>query len=153
MPPRGDEKAIAVNWLTIEIRDDTGKATYRNSFITDPEVGRENVADPAAAGRARRKIENETFNVLKTKGCDLEHNFGRGEQHLATVLAVLDLLAFACHTVCEPRDRAWRAARRELATRQGFFQSPRTIAAYLVFPSWDDLLGTLAFARPPPLGP
>jgi hypothetical protein len=107
----------------------------------------------ATAGRARWKIENETFNVLKTKGYNLEHNFGHGKQHLATVLAILNLLAFACHTVCELGDRAWRAARRELATRQGFFQNLRTITTYLVFPSWDELIGTLAFARPPPLGP
>ena len=69
------------------------------------------------------------------------------------MLAILNLLAFACHTVCELGDRAWRAARRELVTRQGFFQSLRTITTYLLFQSWDDLLGTLAFARLPPLGP
>jgi hypothetical protein len=66
---------------------------------------------------------------------------------------MLNLLAFACHTDCELGDIAWRAARRELVTRQGLFQSLRTITTYLVFPSWDDLLGTFAFPRPPPLGP
>jgi hypothetical protein len=81
---RGDEKAMTVNWLMIEIGDGDGKVTYRNSFITDLDVGRENVAELAAAGRARWKIENESFNVLKTKGYNLEHNFGHGKQHLAT---------------------------------------------------------------------
>ena len=59
------------------------------------------------------------------------------------------------HTVCELlwRSGLWRAATRELVTRQSFFQSLRTITTYLVFASWDDLLGTLAFNRPPPLGP
>jgi hypothetical protein len=76
VPLRGDEKAMTVNWLMIEISDDSGKVTYRNSFITDLEVSRENVAELAAAGRARWKIENESFNVLKTKGYNLEHNFG-----------------------------------------------------------------------------
>jgi hypothetical protein len=168
VPLRGDEKAMTVNWLMIEIGDATGMVTYRNSFITssfgnagvpptkretDLEVNRENVAEFATAGRPRWKIENETLNVLKTKGYNLEHNFGHGKQHLATVLAILNLLAFACHTVCGLADRAWRAATRELVTRQGFFQSLRTITTYLVFPSWADLLGTLAFTRPPPLGP
>ena len=69
------------------------------------------------------------------------------------VLILLNLLAFACHTVCELGDKAWRAARRELVTRQGFFQNLRTITTYLVFPSWDHLLETMAFIRPPPLGP
>ena len=153
VPLRGNEKAMTVNWLMIDISDDSGNTTYRNSFITDLEVTRENVAELAAGGRARWKIENETFNVLKTKGYNLEHNFGHGKQNLATVLAILNLLAFACHTVCELGDRAWRVARRELVTRQTFFQGLRIITAYLVFPSWDDLLATLAFTRPPPLGP
>ena len=52
VPLRGDEKAMRVNWLIIEISDDSGKVTYRNSFITDLEVNRENVAEFAAGSRA-----------------------------------------------------------------------------------------------------
>src|ERR1019366_10019052 len=76
VPLRGDAKAITVNWLMIEIRNAEGEVTYRNSFITDLPVSRENVAELAACGRARWKIENEAFNTLKTKGYHLEHNFG-----------------------------------------------------------------------------
>ncbi len=121
--------------------------------MTDLAVTRDTVAALAAAGRARWKIENETFNVLKTKGYNLEHNFGHGRHNLSTVLATLNLLAFACHTVCELGDKAWKAARRELVTRQGFFHALRTLTSYLVFPSWQELLATMAFHRPPPLGP
>jgi hypothetical protein len=153
VPLRGDAKAMTVNWLMIEILNADGEVTYRNSFITDMAVNRENVAELAACGRARWKIENEGFNTLKTKGYHLEHNFGHGQQNLSSVLATLNLLAFACHTVCDLGGRAWRAARRELVTRKGFFHSMRALTSYLVFPSWDHLLETLAFARPPPLGP
>ena len=45
---------------------------------------------PAKAG-----IENETFNVLKTNGYNLEHNFGHGKEILASVLVTLNPLAFA----------------------------------------------------------
>ena len=152
VPLRGDAKAITVNWLLIEVRDAAGKATYTNSFITDLPVSADNVAALAAAGRARWKIENESLNVLKTKGYNLEHNFGHGQQNLSAVLAILNLLAFGCHTTCDLADRVWRAARRELMTRQGFFQNLRSLTTYLVFPSWDHLLGTLAFTRPPPQG-
>ena len=69
------------------------------------------------------------------------------------MLATLNLLAFACHTVCELAGQAWQAAMRATATRQGFFQHLRAITSYLLFPSWDHLLATLAFTRPPPLGP
>jgi hypothetical protein len=58
---------MTVNWLMIEIRNPAGAVTYRNSFITDLPVDR-TVVDLAACGRARWKIENESFNVLKTKG-------------------------------------------------------------------------------------
>jgi hypothetical protein len=153
VPLRGDAKAMTVNWLLIEVLNADGEVTYRNSFITDMAVNRENVAELAACGRARWKIENEGFNTLKTKGYHLEHNFGHGQQNLSAVLATLNLLAFACHTVCDLGGRAWRAARRELVTRKGFFHSMRALTSYLVFPSWDHLLETLAFARPPPLGP
>lgn len=69
------------------------------------------------------------------------------------MLATLNLLAFACRTVCDLGGTAWKAARRELVTRQGFFYAMRALTSYLVFPSWDHLLGTLAFTRPSPLGP
>ena len=94
---------------------------------------------PAKAG-----IENEAFNTLKTKGYNLEHNFGHGQQHLASVLATLNLLAFACHTVLDLVAKPWKAAQREVVTRQGFFQTMLALTAYVVFPSWDHLLGTKA---------
>ena len=97
--------------------------------------------------------KNETFNTLKTKGYNLEHNFGHGRKHLSSVLATLNLLAFACRTVLDLTAKAWKAARREVVTRQGFFQTMLALTAYAVFPSWDHLLGTMALARPPPLAP
>ena len=44
------------------------------------------------AGRARWKIENETFNTLKNQGYCFEHNFGHGKKNLSTVFALM--LAF-----------------------------------------------------------
>jgi hypothetical protein len=103
--------------------------------------------------KSLRPTHHETFNVLKTKGYNLEHNFGHGKRHLAGVLATLNLLAFAFHTICDLADSAWRAARRDRVTRQGFFQTLSTLTAYLVFPSWRELLEAMAFARPMPQGP
>jgi hypothetical protein len=106
------EEALAgTNWLEIEIVDPVGKVTYRNSFVTDLAVTKDNVAELAACGRSRWKIENETFNTLKTKGYSLEHNFGHGKEHLAAVLATMNLIAFAMHTVANLVDDAWKAAR------------------------------------------
>jgi hypothetical protein len=56
---------MTVNWFMIEIVNAAGTVTYRNSFITDLDVGPDTVVNLAACGRARWKIENESFNVLR----------------------------------------------------------------------------------------
>ena len=150
VPLRDGEDAMMVNWLEIEIVDPAGKTTYRNSFVTDLAVTKENVAELAACGRARWKIENESFNTLKTKGYNLEHNFGHGETNLAAVLATMNLLAFAMHTVADLVDAAWKAARAAVGTRKRFFEDLRAITTYLVFPSWPALVETLRSGEPPP---
>jgi hypothetical protein len=153
VPLRGGKDAIQVNWFEIEIVNRDGEVTYRNSFVTDLPVGPDNVAELAACGRARWKIENETFNVLKTKGYNIEHNFGHGKRHLAAILVTLNLLAFAIHTVCDIAEELWRAARQKIGSRSQFFNNLAAITTFLIFPSWQDLLQTLAFAKPPPRPP
>ena len=46
------------------------------------------------AGRTRWRIDNETFNTLKTYGYHFEHSFGHGSRNLASVFGNLMLLAF-----------------------------------------------------------
>jgi hypothetical protein len=124
-----------------------------DSFVADLPVGPDNVVELAACGRARWKIENETFNVLKNNGYNLEHSFGHGKQNLAAILVSLNLLTFAMHTVCDIGDELSRNARTKLGPRYNFFSKLAANTTYLIFPSWDDLLLTLAFAKPPPIPP
>ena len=109
------------------------------------------VAELAACGRARWKIENETFNVLKCGGYNLEHNFGHGKDTLASVLVVLNLLAFAYHTVAALAVSAWRDALAAKGTTYRFFEHLRTITTYVVFQTWTHVLRSIAEAtiRPP----
>ena len=153
VPLRADADAMTVNWLMIEIRNPAGEVTYRNSFITDLPVDRDNVVELAACGRARWKIENESFNTLKTKGYNLEHNFGHGQHHLSAVLAILNLTAFAFHTVAELLVGLWRNALHQIGARAHFFSHLRAITAYILFPSWNHLLQTLAGTIPQPRPP
>ena len=168
VPLRGDTDALNVNWLMIEIVSAAGKVTYRNSFVTssfgnagvpptkretDLPVDRDTVVALAACGRARRKIENESFNTLKNQGYNLEHNFGHGCQNLSAVPTTLNLLAFACHTVCDLAIPLWRAGADKIGTRKRFFEHLRSITVFLVFPSWRDILETLAFVKPAPRPP
>ena len=64
------------------------------SWVTDLRVSKRNVYKLMRGGRARWKIENETFNTLKNQGYHFEHNYGHGEQHLSVVFATLMMLAF-----------------------------------------------------------
>ena len=101
LPLRDGDDALRVSWLEITSARPGGKVTHRGTFVTSLDVDRDNVAELADCARARWKIENETFSVLKQHGYHLEHNFGHGKDTLACVLVVLNLLAFALHAACE----------------------------------------------------
>ncbi len=149
-PLRDTKDALKVNWFEIEIRNPAGEVTYRNSYITDLRVNRANVADHAASGRSRWKVENETFYVLKTGGYHLEHNYGHGKKNLSALLVTFNLLAFAFHTVCDQAEEIWRMARAKAGSRAQFFARLVAATSFLIFPDWEDLALTLAFAKPPP---
>jgi hypothetical protein len=149
-PLREGKDALAVNWIGLTIADAKGKIAYEGAFVTSLKVSRDNVADVAACARARWKVENEGFNILKNNGYHLEHNFGHGKQNLAMLFAALNLLAFAIHTVCDCLEDLWIKARQARRARKRFFEHIRTITAYLVFPSWETLMTTLIASKPPP---
>src|SRR5271167_4682156 len=101
VPIRDGNDALLVNWIGFEIVDAKGKVKYSMAWVTSVPVSQDNVAEIVACGRSRWKIENESFNVLKNHGYELEHNFGHGQKFLAMTLAALNLLAFAWHTVLD----------------------------------------------------
>jgi hypothetical protein len=141
VPLRDGEKALQVNWCElIKTVEDNDEVIYKNTFATNFDITEENVKQIVADGRARWKIENENNNVLKTKGYHLEHNFGHGKKHLATLLLTFNLLAFLFHTVLELMDEKYELIRRELPTRKTFFQDIRALTRYMCFNSWDELM-------------
>jgi hypothetical protein len=141
VPLRRGEDAMQVNWCEITItREDNGKQRYHNAFISNHELERSNVVPIVRDGRARWKSENETNNVLKTKGYHLEHNFGHGEQHLANFMLTLNLLAFLFHTLLDLLDEQYRALRQELVARKDFFNDLRALLRYMVFDDWNHLM-------------
>ena len=71
-----------------------GDKITRFSWVTDLTITRENAVAIMRAGRARWKIENETFNTLKNQGYHLGHNYGLGQQNLSAIFAILMMLAF-----------------------------------------------------------
>lgn len=132
--------ALLVDWVSVEVTDESGERLYYNSFITNHRVSAETVATVVAAGRARWKVENEDINTLKTKGYHLEHNFGHGKSHLCETLATLNILAFSMHTLLDLYDARYALLRRERGRRTRFFQELGTLTAYIYFESWQVLL-------------
>jgi len=140
VPLRGGDKALAVNWCEVTITHaKTGQPLYHNAFVTNHPLTEQNVVEVVKAGRVRWKSENENNNVLKTKGYHLEHNFGHGQQYLASFLLTLNLLAFLFHTVLELADDQDRLLRQILGARQTFF-NVRALTRYFCFKSWQHLL-------------
>jgi hypothetical protein len=94
---------------------------------------------PHRCGRARWKIENETFNTLKNQGYHFEHNYGHGTQHLATVLAQLMFLAFTVDQIQQRRCRFFRALHQGLWTKVKVWASIRNLFSALVFTAMEAL--------------
>jgi hypothetical protein len=151
VPLRDGKDALTVNWLGVTITDETGKATYDGAFVTSLPLTADNVVEVAACARARWKIENESFNVLKNNGYNLAHNFGHGKKYLARMFAAMNLLAFSFHTACDCLETLWQQARDAVGTRKRFFQDLHTITAYVLFPSWRTFINTLVTGKAPPI--
>jgi hypothetical protein len=109
---------VSVN-LLVYVEVEAGGTVHKWAWVTDLWLTAENVREVARGGRARWRIENETFNTLKNQGYHFEHNFGHGEEHLAEVFALLMLVAFLIDQVqqrCNPLfGQAWEAKKRKSA--------------------------------------
>jgi hypothetical protein len=105
---------LKVNLLVYEEHNAKTGKTQHFSWVTDFEITRENASILMRGGRARWKIENETFNTLKNQGYHFEHNFGLGKQHLSEVLVMLMMLALLLDQIqqlCSPLfQAAWQRA-------------------------------------------
>jgi len=98
VPIRDGKDAFTVNWCEITTTKPDGTVIYQNAFATNHLITKANVIEIVADGRSRWKTENENHNILKTKGYHMEHNFGHGKKHLASLFVTLNLLAFLFHT-------------------------------------------------------
>lgn len=98
-------------WEVVD-RGDGPVILKRFSWVTDLEITKENAWELMRCGRARWRIENETFNTLKNQGYNLGHNYGLGKKHLSAVFTQLMMLAFLVDQIqqlcCPVFQEAWR---------------------------------------------
>ena len=137
---------LEVNFLEYwETRPNGTKRHF--SWVTDLPIEQANLMDLMRAGRARWRIENETFNTLKNQGYGFEHNFGHGEKHLATVFAHLMMLAFLIDQVQQRCCALFRAAKAGAGRALYFWRRLRALFIDYLLPDWDTLYKAIAFGH------
>jgi hypothetical protein len=134
---------VLVNVLEYWEFDRDLKEWQHFSWISDFLLTTDNVWDIMRGGRARWKIENETFNTLKNQGYHLEHNYGHGEQNLSVVLALLMMLAFLVDQVQQLCCPLFRAAWHKMKTKCHLWDEIRSHFRALLFDSMAELLRAL----------
>ena len=135
---------VSVNFLLYEETTPDGVVT-RWTWMTNLPLTQRSVERVMRAGRSRWKIENETFNTLKNQGYHFEHNYGHGQQHLATVLALLMFLAFLVDQIQPRCCQVFRQVWAGLGTKAKFWHMLRSTFCVLPFPSMDSLFRHIAF--------
>ena len=97
------------------------------SWVTDLRVNTRNVYWLMRGGRARWKIENETFNTLKNQGYNFEHNYGHGAQHLSVVFATMMMLAFLVDQIQQRCCALFQAVWAKLGTKRLLWERLRAV--------------------------
>jgi hypothetical protein len=119
------------------------------SWITDFELSEVNLFAIMRGGRARWKIEHETFNTLKNQGYSLEHNYGHGQQHLATNFGFLMILAFLVDQIQELCCATFQAARNARHSRTSLWQWMRSLFTGYYIESWRQFFEALIHGHMP----
>ena len=79
------------------------------------------------AGRSRWKIENETFNTLTNQGYGFDRNYGHGQQHLASTLAYLMLMAFPTDQLIQWCSQPFQVLWKEAKTKAKLWHTFRAL--------------------------
>jgi hypothetical protein len=135
---------VRVNYLLYEQTDKHGQVK-RWTWITNLPLRASTVERVMRAGRSRWKIENETFNTLKNQGYHFEHNYGHGYLNLATVLALLMLLAFSVDQIQQHCWKLFQQVRAGLRTKAKLWESLRSLFKVLIFRTMTALYRHMAY--------
>ena len=104
-------------------------------------------------GRARWKIENETFNTLKNQGYNFEHNYGHGQQNLSVVFAMLMMLAFLVDQTQQRCCALFQAVWAKLGSKRLLWERMRALFYAYALTSMRQLLEALFYGlqKPTPI--
>jgi hypothetical protein len=151
MPLNGSRTDVRVNF--IEYWEIGPEHVQHFSWVTDLRVNTRNVYTLMRGGRARWKIENETFNTLKNQGYHFEHNYGHGEKNLSVVFAMLMMLAFLVDQTQQLCCALFQAVWAKLGSKRQLWASMRALFYTYALQSMRQLLEALFYGlqRPQPI--
>ena len=134
---------VQVNYLAYEQHKKNGEVK-KWTWITNLRLSRKSVKKVMKAGRARWKIENETFNTLKNQGYHFEHNDGHGEKYLATVLALLMMLAFLVDQIQQGYNKLFQEVWKGLGSKSKLWGAVRSLFEVLEFETMEQIYYRIA---------
>jgi hypothetical protein len=136
---------LMVNFIELSVYDKNNDLKYHNSWITDICITNYNAYRLCQGGRAKWKIENETFNTLKNQGYHFEHNFGHGFKHLSTVFAFLLFLAFFIDQIQQSACGLFQAALTKMGSKVRLWGRMKAYFTTLFIDSWEQFWQGIAF--------
>jgi len=146
VPLNYSNQELKVNFIEYwEYSGKKDKVTYHNTWVTDFTLSKKNAYTIMRGGRARWKIENETFNTLKNQGYNLGHNYGLGEKHLAEVFAMLMMLAFLVDQIQQLCSHLFQLVWKKLESKKLLWESIRSYLKSFLFESMAMLYEALLY--------
>ncbi len=127
LPLNKSNSQVRVNFLEYwEVNNNTQKTTHF-TWVTSFKLGKNNIYEIMRGGRARWKIENETFNTLKNQGYHFEHNYGHGNQNLSFNMAMLMMLVFLIDQVLQLSCKEYNVALQKAGSKKGLWENIRKL--------------------------
>jgi hypothetical protein len=143
VPLNASNQDILVNF--VEYWETKPEKTKHFSWVTDMHVTEENVFKIMRGGRARWRIENETFNTLKNQGYHFEHNYGHGMKNLSVVFAMLMMLAFLVDQTQQLACQLFQAVWGKLGSKRNLWEKMRALFYGYKFDSMEDIFKALLY--------
>ena len=145
-PLNDSNSDVLVNFFEcIEINPKGKKQTF--TWVTNFKITENNIYELMCGARARWKIENETFNTLKTQGYNFEHNYGHGYKNLSTIMGCLMMLAFLIDQIQQLCCPLFQAALKKCKKRIRLWEKLRNWFLTFFIDSWEAFF--VAIADPP----
>jgi hypothetical protein len=143
MPLNAARTDVRVHFIEYwEVGDDKSQ---HFSWVTDLRVSKRNVYHLMRGGRARWKIENETFNTLKNQGYNFAPNYGHGEDNLSVVFAMLMMLAFLVDQTQQLGCALFQAVWTKLGSKRRLWERMRALFYDYAFASMRQLFEALLY--------